>query len=284
MVVTIASGKGGTGKTSVAVNLAQTAIAAGYDVQIMDADVEAPNTHLFLKPKIESETAVNALIPKVDKSLCTLCGACQDVCVFHAIGVFGTSILVFPELCHACGGCTLVCPEKAITEIEHPIGLLRLGVTGDSTEFIEGRLRIGEAKAPPIIREVKKHLNREKMVIIDAPPGNSCPVVEAMKASDFILLVTEPTPFGFHDLRMTFDVVREMNIPFGLVINKAELGNREVYEFCEKHDIPILMEIPFRRDLARTYAAGQTWIDLFPDVQNKFVTLLGGFVERGRSA
>ncbi len=282
MVITIASGKGGTGKTSVAVNLAQTAITAGHDVQVMDADVEAPNTHLFLKPTITSETAVNALIPQVDENACTLCGACSDVCEFHAIGVFGTSIMVFPELCHACGGCTLACPEKAITEIEHPIGLLRAGLTGDSAEFIEGRLKIGEAKAPPIIREVKKHINREKMTIIDAPPGNSCPVVEAMKASDFIVLVTEPTPFGFHDLRMTFDVVREMDIPFGLVVNKAGMGDRAVYDFCQEHDIPILMEIPFRRELAGTYASGKTWVNLFPDMKEKFTELLANLTARGR--
>ncbi|MBN2000111.1 ATP-binding protein [candidate division KSB1 bacterium] len=282
MIITIASGKGGTGKTSVAVNLAQTAISAGQNVQILDADVEAPNMFLFLDPKVTSETTINALVPSVEKSLCTLCGACADVCEFHAIGVFGTSILVFPELCHSCGGCTLVCPEKAITEIEHPIGLLRKGQTAGSTEFVEGRLKIGEAKAPPIIREAKKHLDRKKLVIIDAPPGNSCPVVEAMKASDFIILVTEPTPFGLHDLRMIFEIVREMNIPFGLVINKAGLGNRDVYRFCDKKSIPILLEIPFRQDLASSYASGEIWINLFPDVQKKFISLLGKLTTGGK--
>ena len=155
-------------------------------------------------------------------------------------------------------------------------------MTGDAAEFIEGRLKIGEAKAPPIIREVKKLLNREKMTIIDAPPGNSCPVVEAMKASDYIVLVTEPTPFGFHDLRMTFDVVREMNIPFGLVVNKAGMGDRKVYDFCREHDIPILLEVPFRRELARTYASGETWVNLFPDMKEKFADLLIDLMERGR--
>ncbi len=283
MVITIASGKGGAGKTSVTVNLAKTAALSGYDVQVMDTDVEAPNAHLFLKPTIETETAVNSLVPEVDENLCTLCGACADVCEYHAIGVFGTSIMVFPELCHSCGACVLACPEKAITEVEYRIGALRRGWAGDSIEFIDGRLKIGEAKAPPVIRKVKKHLNREKMTFIDAPPGNSCPVVEAIKSSDFILLVTEPTPFGFHDLRMTFDVVRELDIPFGLVINKAGLGNRDVYDFCETHNIPVLLEIPFRRDLAKTYAAGQTWVELFTDIREDFSRLLQSLMERGRS-
>jgi MinD superfamily P-loop ATPase len=279
MVITVASGKGGTGKTSVAVNLASTARENGYAVQLIDADVEAPNTHLFLNPEIKAEKSINALVPRVDEGACTLCGTCAEVCEFQAIGVFGSSVLVFSELCHSCGGCTLACPEKAITEIEHPIGTLRLGGTADALGFLEGRLKIGEAKAPPIIREVKRHLDREILNIIDAPPGNSCPVVEAMKSSDYILLVTEPTPFGFHDLRMTFDVVRDMGIPFGLVVNKAGVGTRDVYDFCDEHDIPIHLEIPFRQDLAKTYAAGLMWIEHFPELMHSFSDLLDQLIK-----
>ncbi|MBN1561686.1 4Fe-4S binding protein, partial [candidate division KSB1 bacterium] len=193
MVITIASGKGGTGKTAITVNLAKTAIAAGQDVQVLDADVEAPNLHLFLKPTIERETTISARVPRVDEALCTRCGRCAEICEYHAIGVFGTSVLVFPELCHACGGCALACPEKAITEFDHPIGTLRQGMIDAAAQFVEGRLLIGEAKAPPIIRQVKKCMRREALVFIDAPPGNSCPAVEAMKGSDYILLVSEPT-------------------------------------------------------------------------------------------
>jgi MinD superfamily P-loop ATPase len=281
MTITVASGKGGTGKTAITVNLVKTAIAASHNVQVLDADVEAPNLHLFLRPTIKRETTISAWVPRVDETLCTRCGRCADICEFHAIGVFGTSILVFPELCHACGGCTLVCPEKAISEIAHPIGTLRQGVLDDAADFIEGQLLIGEAKAPPIIRQVKKGIQHEVLVFIDAPPGNSCPVVETMKASDYVILVSEPTPFGLYDLRMTVDIVREMNIPFGLIINKAGLGNRDMYEFSIKNHIDILAEIPFRRDLAAAYAAGQIWIDLFPEMRQSFVKMLMDVLTRG---
>ncbi|MBN1561582.1 ATP-binding protein [candidate division KSB1 bacterium] len=274
MTITIASGKGGTGKTAVTVNLAKTAIAAGHSVQVLDADVEAPNLHLFLRPTIESETTISARVPRVDETLCTCCGRCAEICEYNAIGVFGSSVLVFPELCHACGGCALACPEKAITEFDHPIGTLRQGAIGDATAFVEGRLRIGEAKAPPIIRQVKKCLQREALVFIDAPPGNSCPAVEAMKAADYIILVSEPTPFGLYDLRMTVDIVRQMKMPYGLIINKVGLGNRDIYEFSEKNHIDILAEIPFRRDLASAYAAGEVWVERFPELRQSFSSVL----------
>ncbi len=280
MRITVASGKGGTGKTTVAVNLALSLAAAGRAVTFLDCDVEEPNAHIFLRPQIEREETTGILIPEVDDDRCTYCGRCAEVCVFHAIAVIGTKVLVFPELCHGCGSCAYNCPEKAITEVLHPTARLRWGkATGEGTPiaFGEGVLDVGQAMATPVIRELKKKglpAEEESIAILDAPPGNSCPVVETMRGSDFVLLVTEPTPFGLHDLRLAVQVAREeLGLPAGVVINRDGVGDDSVERFCAEAGIPILMRIPLDRRIAEAYAQGETIVARLPEYRERFQAL-----------
>lgn len=279
MTITIASGKGGTGKTTVATNLAVALARAGQKVQLLDADVEAPNAQLFLKPTIEAKKNVELLVPRVDEGRCTLYGKCAAICEYHAIAVFGKSVLVFPELCHACGGCALVCPEGAITEQGHTTGMVQAG-RKDQLLFVAGQLQIGEAKAPPVIREVKRHLQEGLINVIDAPPGTSCPVVESMKGSDFVVLVTEPTPFGFYDLRLAVEVVKKLNLPFGIIINRSDIGDDCVVRYCEQENLTIFWQIPESRAIAEAYSSGFLLVDVFPEFQDRFVTLFQQIVEQ----
>ncbi|MBC7340132.1 MAG: ATP-binding protein [Firmicutes bacterium] len=254
MTIAVASGKGGTGKTTVATNLA-LAIAAQHPVQFLDCDVEEPNAHLFLKPRIERTLAVEIPVPSVDRERCTYCGTCADVCAQHAVGVFPGQVLIFAELCHGCGACALFCPEGAITEVGRPVGVVEAG-RADQLAFAHGRLNVGEAFAPPVVRAVKKEARDHGIVIIDVAPGTSCPVVEALKGVDFCLLVTEPTPFGLHDLKLMVGVVEKLGIPAALVINRADMGDAGVWTFCRQKRIPVLMEIPQNRRIAESYARG----------------------------
>ncbi len=279
MTITIASGKGGTGKTTIAVNLA-AALAAQMPVKLLDADVEAPNCHLFLNPELNGSRPVYLEVPDVNQDFCTLCGICAKVCEFHAIGVFGDQVLVFPELCHACGGCSLVCPEGAVEEKKHQTGLVRSGRAG-GVFFAGGLLTIGEAKAPPVIRAVKQHKTADGLNIIDAPPGTSCAVVEALSDSDFAVLVTEPTPFGLNDLELAVNVVREMAIPFGVVVNRAGIGDDRVNDFCRQQNIDILLEVPENRRFAEAYSRGQMLTDAFPDFGKEMQTLYRRIAEAG---
>jgi len=251
MVISVASGKGGTGKTSVAVNLALSI----ENVQILDCDVEEPNVHLFLQPEIEKVEGVYTLIPKIDESLCNYCGKCAEFCEYNAIFVSKDKILLFPELCHSCGGCKLVCPTNAISEEPHKTGSIYSGKSKD-TEVIYGELEVGDAVPTDIVREVKKRIDKSKNVIIDCPPGASCPVIESVKGSDFCILVTEPTPFGLHDLKIAVSVLEEMKIPFGVIVNRSDLGDKRVYDYCKEKNIPILLEIPFERRIAELYSRG----------------------------
>jgi MinD superfamily P-loop ATPase len=237
------AGKGGTGKTTIAVNLALALErASDLPVQVVDGDVEAPNAHLFLAPHIEETQDVGIQIPVVDEEKCTYCGVCAEVCQYHAIAVLGEKVLVFPELCHGCGSCTANCPEHAISETPRVMGTLSRGRAG-KISFASGELNVGEAMAVPVIRQLKKWIQPEGVVIIDAPPGASCPMVEAVRTADFLLLVTEPTPFGFHDLKSAVEVAREVEIPFGVIINRADIGTEEVAEFCKKENSDVLVEI-----------------------------------------
>jgi len=272
MIISIASGKGGTGKTTVATNLAATIAQDRKRVRILDTDVEAPNCHIFLNPTIETELPVNLLVPEVDHDKCTLCGECARICEFNAIAVFGKRVLVFPELCQACGGCTLACPEDAITEVEHKTGFVRLGRAG-KLEFVDGLLAIGEAKAPAVIRDIKKHLLPDDINIIDSPPGTSCPVVEAVKVADFVVLVTEPTPFGFNDLVLAVEVIKKLHLPHGVIINRCDIGDDRVVNYCQAKNIPILMEIPEDRRIAESYSTGQLLIEALPEYKEKFLDL-----------
>ncbi|MEJ2232710.1 MAG: ATP-binding protein [Syntrophobacterales bacterium] len=269
MIIAVASGKGGTGKTTIATNLAKS---IGEGVQLIDCDVEEPNSHLFLKPNLEKSEEVYVPRPHVDLDKCTYCGDCAKICRFSAIVVVKEHVLVFPELCHGCGGCSKVCPEEAISEIPKSIGILEQGES-HSVGFIHGRLEVGEAMSPPLIKAARALANVNGLVIIDSPPGTSCPVIAAVKGSDFCILVTEPTPFGLNDLELAVEVVFELGIPAGVVINRSDIGDLAVKEFCEGRSIPILMEIPEDRQIAEAYSRGVMIIDVIPEYKEKFQEL-----------
>jgi len=275
MIISIASGKGGTGKTTVATNLA---VSLGKGVQLLDCDVEEPNAHLFLHPVIENTEVVAAPVPEVDEEKCSLCGKCGEICRFKAIVVIGNTVLPFPELCHSCGGCMAVCPDKAIREGERTLGITESGRSGD-VEFVHGRLRVGEAMSPPLIRKVRSTAKPGGATIIDAPPGTSCPVIASMKGADFVLLVTEPTPFGLHDLELAVGAVRILGIPCGLVVNRSDMGDDRVTEYAREAALPVLMEIPFDRRIAEAYSRGQMLVDVLPEWKERFVNLYERIVE-----
>ena len=268
MIISIASGKGGTGKTSVAVNLALSI----RDVQLLDCDVEEPNAHLLMTPKISQEKPVYVSIPRINEELCNYCGKCAEFCEYNALFVSAEKVLVFPELCHSCGGCTIICPEHAIAEEKHQIGTVRMGVAGN-VHLVFGELEVGEPMPVPIIREVKRQIDKSKNVILDSPPGTSCPVIETVRGSDFCLLVTEPTPFGLHDLKIAAQVLEGMEIPSGVVVNRAGIGDKKVYEYCRERRIPILLEIPFQRRIAELYSRGIPFSLEMPEWKKKFQTL-----------
>jgi MinD superfamily P-loop ATPase len=256
MIVSVASGKGGTGKTTIATSLALIlSEEKSQKIKFLDCDVEEPNAYIFLKPQIKKSEPVNILIPQVDKKRCNFCGECAKVCVYNAIIVLKKEVLVFPELCHGCGGCSLLCPEKAISEEERKIGVVEEGQAGP-IRFIQGRLDIGEPMATPLIRAMKKRINPDGVTIIDVPPGTSCPVIEAVHKSDFCILVTEPTPFGLNDLKLAVEVMRKLKIKCGVVINRANIGDEKVKQYCHKESVPIMAEIPYDRNVAVLYSSG----------------------------
>ena len=269
MIISIASGKGGTGKTTVATNLA---VSIGSDVQLLDCDVEEPNAHLFIDPVIELNKKVYTPVPQIDEEKCNFCKKCAEICRFKAIAVIKETVLTFPELCHSCGGCGEVCPEKAITETGRELGVIEIGHR-NSLAFAHGRLRVGEAMSPPLIREVGSHTRSDQLTIIDAPPGTSCPVIAAMKGADFVLMVTEPTPFGLHDLKLAVEAVKLLEIPRGLVINRSDIGNDGVQTYAKMENLPILMEIPFDRRIAEIYSRGKLIVEEMPEWKEKFIEL-----------
>jgi len=258
MIISVASGKGGTGKTTVATNLA---LSIDNAVQMIDCDVEEPNAHLFMKPLISKKITANVPVPEVDQTKCNFCGRCQEVCAYNAIAVIPKSddidgsVLIFDHLCHSCGACMLLCPENAISEIDKEIGIIEIGDC-DGIQFIHGKLNIGEIASPNLIRQVKEYINPARITIIDAPPGTSCPVIASVNGSDFCILVTEPTPFGLNDLSLAVDVLGKLGIPSGVVINRADIGDEKVSSFCKENNIPILMQIPFDRQVASLYSKG----------------------------
>jgi MinD superfamily P-loop ATPase len=275
MIIAIASGKGGTGKTTVAVNLALSINADSTDLLFLDCDVEEPNAHLFLNPTIERREEVGVLIPEVDYGKCTFCGRCAEVCAYHALAVVKQNVLVFPELCHGCGSCTLNCPEEAIHEVLNVTGVIEEGQAG-GIRFAHGILNIGEAMAVPVIRALKKRIGEDsdRIVILDASPGTSCPVVETMRGADFVLMVTEPTPFGLHDLRLAVEVARdELGLPVGVVVNRDGVGDRGVEDYCAAEGIPILMRIPLDRRIAEAYSEGVSMVEVLPEYRDRFVEL-----------
>jgi MinD superfamily P-loop ATPase len=269
MIISIASGKGGTGKTTVATNLA---VSLESDVQILDCDVEEPNSHLFIRPVIEEVKTITTPVPEVDMEKCTLCGKCGEICQFKAIIVIGETVLPFHELCHSCGGCMEVCPEKAISETGRELGIIEKGHR-NGLEFVHGKLRVGEAMSPPLIRKVREYSRPDILTIIDAPPGTSCPVIASMKGADFVLLVTEPTPFGLHDLKLAVGAVKILGIPCGLVINRSDMGDDQVKKYAEEEGMPVLMEIPFDRQIAEAYSRGDMVVDVMPEWKERFKAL-----------
>lgn len=274
MIVSVASGKGGTGKTTVSASLAT--LWDGPLVAV-DLDVEEPNLHLFLHPIEEGSELAHLEIPVFDRSRCTYCGACSELCQFKAISVMGELLLTFPEMCHGCGGCIAICPEKALSPGARELGKISWGRAGKS-RFLMGRLRVGEAMSPPFMRLVKAKLNgmiatSPSDAIIDAPPGVSCPAVSAVIDSDVILLVTEPTPFGFYDFQLAWEAFTPLDKPMGAVVNRAGVGNDDIYRFCRDKRLPILAEIPFDRAIAEAYARGRVIADVSPSLAEIFVSL-----------
>jgi MinD superfamily P-loop ATPase len=239
------------------------ALSAG-ECQFLDCDVEEPNASLFLKPSITGKKSVSVFEPWIDESKCSHCGECSNICAYNAIAVFEKNVLVFPPLCHGCGGCILACREKAISEGRRNIGVIEEGFSNSIT-FIQGILNVGEHMATPVIKDMKRLIRKDMPVIIDSPPGTSCPVIESVKESDFVCLVTEPTPFGLNDLRLAVDVIRELKIPFGVIINCDGIGDDRVERYCRKENIPLLLSIPWSRNIAEAYSKGIPAIDILPD-------------------
>jgi MinD superfamily P-loop ATPase len=274
MRIAIASGKGGTGKTTVATNLAVTASRMGRRVGYLDCDVEEPNGALFLKPTVTETRSVDVSVPAVDTDLCTGCGKCGEICQYSAILAMNGTVLTFPELCHGCSGCWLVCPNGAITESHRSTGQLDIGHAGDVL-CVQGLLDVGQALSPPIIAAVKAAAPDVDLLILDAPPGTSCPVIESVRDSDVVLLVTEPTPFGLHDLKLAVELIRAMGIPFGVVINRAEedRGN-PTHLYCQREGIEILAEIPDDRQVAEAYSRGELACEALPAYRRRFEALL----------
>ncbi|MDD5039126.1 MAG: ATP-binding protein [Dehalococcoidales bacterium] len=277
MIISIASGKGGTGKTLVATSLALS-LKDNNKVMLLDCDVEEPNDHILLKPVITGSEPVTMQVPVVAEDKCTYCGKCAQVCAFHAIAVLGDHVLTFPQLCHGCGACSYLCPEKAISEEPRQTGVVEWGHS-DGVSFAHGILTVGEAMAPPVIRKVKEHGNGNGIVIRDVSPGTSCPVVEAIKGSDFCLLVTEPTPFGLNDLALAVETVRKLEIPCGVVLNRAGVGDAGVERYCRKENIPILLTIPLDTEIARLYSRGVTLVAGMPQWKSSFCQLFNSIKE-----
>jgi len=269
MRVAVASGKGGTGKTTISLNL-----AAMFDqpVQLADCDVEEPNINLFLRCELLKRTEVTMLVPEVDAARCSGCGACGGLCQFHGIVSLGVKVLVFPELCHGCGGCMRICPAGAITERQHRIGQVTLGQHG-MIRLVEGRMEVGVSLVPPLIRAVREQLLDDIPAILDAPPGTSCPVVTTLREADYALLVTEPTTFGLHDLKQTVATVREMNLPCGVVVNRAGEDQVGLYRYCQTEKLPILLSLPDDRQVAEVTSRGNLIVDALPEYGLMFAEL-----------
>ncbi len=270
MKLAIASGKGGTGKTTLSVALA---LAADRPVSLLDCDVEEPNGHIFLRPQIEKRERVVVPVPVIDDEACTGCVQCSSFCQFNALVCLGSKTLVFPELCHSCGGCTKVCPTGAISEEDREIGSVECG-HADGVDFIQGCLDVGHAMSPPVIRAVKHHIDPDTLTILDCPPGTSCPMITAVRDADVAVLVTEPTPFGLHDLKLAVETMRDLGLPFGVVVNRSDAGDDLVRRYCETEAIPILLEIPEDRRVAEAYSRGQSLLDAAPDLRPRLRDVL----------
>lgn len=269
MIISVASGKGGTGKTTVSVNLAKV---FGGGVQLLDCDVEEPNLHLFLRGNLLQKETACIQTPKINPLRCDACGDCSDFCEFNAIALAGNTAIVFTELCHGCGGCTLVCTKRAIREVYSQIGSVETLQAGDIT-LVQGRLDVGVSSASPLIDEVKKNIRTSNHAILDAPPGTSCPAVATLRDTDMVLLVTEPTPFGLHDLKLAVAMVRKIGIPFGVLVNRFGIGDDRIHRYCQQENIQLLLEIPDDRRIAEAYSRGEILVDVLPEYRGLFEQL-----------
>ncbi len=278
MIVTVASGKGGTGKTTVTVNLAATAPVK--DVQVFDCDVEEPNSHLFLKPEKIRSMEITTMVPVVDKEKCTLCGECEKICQFSAITLIAEKIMTFPEMCHSCRGCAMVCPEGAILEESRVLGNLLAGTNPQGIELTWGELRVGEAMSPPLIKQVKQKIDKRKLALVDAPPGTSCPAIETLRDSDFALLVSEPTPFGLNDLALTVEGLKKLDVPMGIVINRADSQKGILDEYAARENIEIMQRFPFSREAAGVCSKGLLLVDEMPEMKLLFQELYRKIVSK----
>lgn len=263
MLIAIASGKGGTGKTTLAVSLA---LSAEKNIQLIDCDVEEPNTHLFLNPQILRQQKVTIKVPEINMDKCVFCGKCAKLCAFNAIAIIRNNINVFPELCHSCGACSYFCPQSAILEKDHELGLVLTGKKNNIT-WHQGKLNIKQVMPTPLVKAVKEKIDLNYHAIIDAPPGTSCAMVNSVMNVDYCILVTEPTLFGLHDLQLAVEVLYKLNIPFGVVINRSDIGNDSVMKYCQENNISVLLQIPFERRIAEGYAVGKTLIESIPQYQ-----------------
>jgi MinD superfamily P-loop ATPase len=271
MKIVVASGKGGTGKSTVAANLAYSLLDR-HQVTLVDCDVEVPNLHLFFDSEPERRD-VFTTIPKVDTDLCTLCGDCGNFCRYGAIAVLKDRVLIFEKMCHACGGCMIVCPEKAISETPYPIGLVEDSNPLPGLRLISGFLKEGEVLAPRIIRTAKEMAEADELIIIDSSPGIACPVIEAMEDTDFCILVTESTPFGLHDLDLAVGVTKNLGLNSGVVINRSDGSDEEVRDYCVKAGIPVLMKIPFDKEIASVQNKGGLISERMPGWKKKFACM-----------
>jgi len=271
LILTVTAGKGGTGKTTVATALALS-LKDNYPVQFLDLDVEEPNAHILLKPEITEREPVYVKHPQVDEERCDYCGECARRCEFNAIAVIGKRIIFYDELCHGCGLCHWVCPKSAISEYDVEMGVVERG-TAQGFEYLQGQLTVGEPLATPIIQRLKEKIDPKKVAILDSPPGTGCPVIEAMQGSDFVLLVTEPTPFGLHDLKLTVDVAKTLGLKMGVVINRDGVGDRGVEDYCREEDLPILLRIPMDRRIAQLYSNGVPFVSEMPEWKEQFIQL-----------
>lgn len=270
MMIAVASGKGGTGKTTVALALAE---CAGPGALLVDCDVEEPNCHLFVPAEVEIRTEATVPIPEFQGSQCVGCGACIKACHFHALALLGNRVLVFPELCHSCGGCVLACASGALREAQHAIGHLEFR-RNETVRLLSGILNIGHAMAPPLIRKLRERIAPGSTAILDAPPGTACPMVTTVRGCDYVLLVTEPTPFGLHDLKLAVRTLREIGTPQGVILNRADDESALIEEYCVTENIPLLMRIPFSRAVAEGYARGQRLLEVMPELRGEFERLL----------
>jgi MinD superfamily P-loop ATPase len=276
--VALASGKGGTGKTTLATSLAVALAEAGVETAYVDCDVEEPNGHLFLQPSVRWSREVTLPVPQVDESRCTSCGACATACRFSAILALGGKVLTFPKLCHGCGGCALACPEGAIRELPRVTGTVEGGTAG-LLGFLQGRLEVGEALAPPVVRAALAAVPEGATVVIDAPPGTSCPVIAAVEAADVVLLVTEPTPFGLNDLRLAVEMTRALSVPFGVAVNRSGEDDGAVLDYCAAERIPVLLAVPDDPEIARAYSRGELALAARPELRPRLLRLHEQLVE-----